>query len=34
MKILITGSKGVVGSWLEKMLKAKGHEVFGIDLFH
>ncbi|MBT6691314.1 NAD(P)-dependent oxidoreductase [Candidatus Parcubacteria bacterium] len=33
-KILITGSKGVVGSWLEKMLKDKGHEVFGIDLYH
>lgn len=33
-RILITGSKGTVGSWLEKMLKSDGHEVFGIDLFH
>lgn len=33
-RILITGSKGVVGSWLEKMLKDKGHEVFGVDLYH
>ena len=33
-KILITGSKGVLGSWLTKLLKEKGHEVFGIDLYH
>jgi len=34
MKILITGSKGVVGSFLFKMLKKRGHDVFGIDLYH
>lgn len=34
MKILITGSKGVIGSYLTKMLTEKGHEVFGIDLYH
>ncbi len=34
MKILITGSRGVVGSYLTKMLAEKGHEIFGIDLFH
>lgn len=33
MKILITGSKGVVGSKLTSMLQTQ-HEVFGIDLFH
>lgn len=33
-KILITGSRGVVGTWLTKLLREKGHEVFGIDLFH
>ena len=33
-KILITGSKGVLGSWLTKILKEKGHKVFGIDLYH
>lgn len=33
-KILITGSKGVVGSWLTRKLTAKGHEVFGLDLDH
>jgi len=33
-KILITGSKGVIGSYLTRMLKEKGHEVFGIDLHH
>ncbi|HEY4483597.1 MAG TPA: NAD(P)-dependent oxidoreductase [Candidatus Paceibacterota bacterium] len=33
-KILITGSKGVVGSWLSKILEEKGHQVFGIDLAH
>ncbi len=33
-KILITGSRGVVGTWLSKMLEAKNHNVFGIDLFH
>lgn len=34
MNILITGSKGVVGSKLLEILKSKGHRVFGIDLFH
>ncbi|MFA5126623.1 MAG: NAD(P)-dependent oxidoreductase [Patescibacteria group bacterium] len=34
MKILVTGSKGVVGSYLVKMLADKGHDVFGIDLYH
>lgn len=33
-KILITGSKGVLGSYLTKMLEDKGHKVFGIDLQH
>jgi dTDP-glucose 4,6-dehydratase len=33
-KILVTGSKGVVGSWLTKKLEEKGHDVFGIDLTH
>jgi len=33
-KILITGSKGVLGSYLAKMLKDKGHDIFGIDLYH
>ncbi|MEQ1500202.1 MAG: NAD(P)-dependent oxidoreductase [Parcubacteria group bacterium] len=33
-RILITGSRGVVGSYLTKMLEAKGHSVFGLDLQH
>jgi len=33
-KILITGSRGVIGSYLVKILENKGHEVFGIDLDH
>ena len=33
-KILITGSKGVLGSYLARMLREKKHEVFGIDLYH
>ncbi|MHA1694073.1 MAG: NAD-dependent epimerase/dehydratase family protein [Candidatus Helarchaeota archaeon] len=33
-KILITGSKGVVGSYLTKMFKDKKYDVFGVDLFH
>ena len=32
--ILITGSKGVIGSKSVKMLRRKGYEVYGIDLFH
>ena len=34
MKILITGTKGVVGTKLEKKLLAQGNEVFGVDLRH
>lgn len=34
MKVLITGVLGVVGSKLEEILKSRGHNVFGIDLFH
>jgi dTDP-glucose 4,6-dehydratase len=34
MKILITGSMGVIGSKLFKKLKEQGHDVFGLDLFH
>lgn len=33
-RILITGNLGVVGSWLTRILKERGHEVFGIDLVH
>jgi dTDP-glucose 4,6-dehydratase len=32
--ILITGSKGVVGTMLSEQLRARGHHVFGIDLAH
>lgn len=32
--ILITGSKGVVGSFLVNILTKKGHKVFGVDLVH
>jgi len=34
MKILITGSRGVIGSALDKELTTRGHEVYGIDLAH
>jgi len=34
MKILITGVKGVVGSKLSEILKERGYNVFGVDLFH
>jgi dTDP-glucose 4,6-dehydratase len=34
MKILVTGVLGVVGSKLEEILTIRGHEVFGVDLFH
>jgi dTDP-glucose 4,6-dehydratase len=34
MKILITGVLGVIGSKLEEILIAKGHKLFGVDLFH
>lgn len=33
-KILVTGSKGVVGSYLTKIFSGGGHDVFGIDLYH
>lgn len=33
-KILITGSRGVVGSHLQKILLDKDYKVFGIDLHH
>lgn len=31
MKILLTGNKGYIGSWLEKRLEEK-HEVIGVDI--
>src|SRR6266403_958862 len=34
MRILITGSEGVLGSTLRTKLKEKGHIVFGCDLIH
>ncbi len=34
MRILVTGSKGVVGQKLMVELKQRGHQVFGIDLLH
>jgi dTDP-glucose 4,6-dehydratase len=34
VKILVTGVKGVVGSKLSEILQKKGHDVFGVDLFH
>lgn len=33
-RILVTGSRGVIGSYLVKILKENGHEVFGIDISH
>ena len=33
-KILITGSKGVIGSYLSHMLRERGHNVFELDLAH
>src|SRR5258706_13490357 len=33
-KILVTGSKGVIGSYLTEVLLKKGHHVFGLDLYH
>lgn len=32
MKVLLTGHTGFKGSWLTLMLKAKGHDVYGISL--
>ena len=34
MKVLVTGSKGVVGQKLVSELKKRGHSVFGVDLLH
>ena len=34
MRILITGSKGVVGQKLVEELKKRGHSVFGINIQH
>lgn len=34
MKILVTGSKGVIGSKLVDVLQSRQHKVFGIDLYH
>ncbi|MFT4800321.1 MAG: dTDP-glucose 4,6-dehydratase [Flavobacteriaceae bacterium] len=34
MRVLVTGSKGIVGLKLVDQLKSKGHSVFGIDLLH
>ncbi len=34
MRILVTGSKGVVGQMLVKILRERGHSVFGVDLLH
>lgn len=34
MNILITGSRGVVGSFLTRILTERGHQVFGLDLYH
>jgi len=33
-RILITGSKGVIGTYLTRMLRERGHETFGLDLTH
>jgi dTDP-glucose 4,6-dehydratase len=33
-RILITGSKGVIGSYLTAMLTDRGHAVVGVDLVH
>ena len=34
MRILVTGSKGVVGQKLVKELTERGHSVFGVDILH
>jgi dTDP-glucose 4,6-dehydratase len=34
MKILVTGSEGVIGSKISEILNTRGHDVFGIDLYH
>ena len=33
-RILVTGSKGAVGTWLVQKLEERGHSVFGVDLTH
>lgn len=32
MKVLVTGSSGLIGSWLGDALSKEGHEVVGVDL--
>lgn len=34
MRVLVTGSKGIVGLKLVSELERKGHSVFGVDLLH
>tara|TARA_R100000278_G_scaffold88081_1_gene67246 strand:+ start:8171 stop:9118 length:948 start_codon:yes stop_codon:yes gene_type:complete len=34
MNILVTGSEGVVGSKVSEILNKRGHDVFGVDLYH
>ena len=34
MRILITGSKGVIGQKIVKELNKRGHSIFGVDLLH
>lgn len=34
MRVLVTGSEGVVGSKVSEVLKGRGHSVFGVDLYH
>jgi dTDP-glucose 4,6-dehydratase len=34
VRILVTGSLGVVGSKLREVLESRGHSVFGVDLYH
>jgi dTDP-glucose 4,6-dehydratase len=34
MRILVTGSKGIVGQKLTNELESRGHSVFGIDILH
>ena len=34
MRILVTGSKGIVGLKLVSELEKKGHSVFGVDILH
>ena len=34
MRILVTGSKGIVGLKLVSELEQRGHSVFGVDLLH